>query len=148
MRRLKCCHKSVSINCSYFSGRFFELFEGSTGSIVPLGLVVLGQLIHTRLLEMIGEPHSPPSCGDILSRIGDPGDHRMLDSTLFQLVQIWLYICPFVLDDMDSISEESFFPGILRSVADVKSGNITTRLDIWSIYLSTRTVIKKIFWVF
>jgi hypothetical protein len=50
----------------------------------------------------------------------------MTDSTLFQLVQIWLYICPFVLDDMDSISEESLFPGILWSVADVKSGDIAT----------------------
>jgi hypothetical protein len=50
----------------------------------------------------------------------------MPDSTSLQFVQIWFYICPFMFDNMDSISEESFFPGILGRIADVKSGDIAT----------------------
>ncbi len=45
---------------------------------------------------------------------------------------------------MDAVSEESLFPGVLWAVADVECINIATRLDIRTVYLSTRTMIKKI----
>lgn len=68
----------------------------------------------------------------------------MFDSVLFQFLDIWFDICPFIFHYMDSISEESFFPGVLWIIPDVECIDITTRLDIRTVDLGTRTVVIEI----
>lgn len=68
----------------------------------------------------------------------------MFDSFGLQLLDIWLYIGAFVFHHMDSVSEESLFPGILWVVPDLECMDITTRLDIGSVDLGTGTVVIEI----
>jgi hypothetical protein len=93
---------------------------------------------------VIREPEFFPSLWYILSRIWYPGHHRVLDAFCLELGYVWLDIGAFVFDHMDTISEESFFPGVLRIVPDIHRLDIATRLDIGSVDLGTRPVIKKI----
>ncbi len=50
----------------------------------------------------------------------------MLDSFCFEFVYIGLDVSTFVFDDMDTVSEESLFPCILRTIADVECMDIAT----------------------
>ena len=93
---------------------------------------------------MIREPEASPSYWDILPRVRYPSHHRVFDSILFQFLDIWFYVCPFIFYYVDTITEESLFPGILWMIADVECINIATRLDIRTVYLSTGTVIVEI----
>ena len=68
----------------------------------------------------------------------------MFDSFRLELGYIWLDIGAFVFHHMDSVSEESLFPGVLRSIPDIYRLYIATRLDIGSVDLGTSAMIKKI----
>ncbi len=50
----------------------------------------------------------------------------MFDSLSLEFVDIWFYIGAFVFDHMDSVSEESLFPGVLWMIADVECIDIAT----------------------
>ena len=49
---------------------------------------------------------------------------------------------------MDTVPEESLFPGVLWMIADVECIDITTRLDIGTIDLGTGAVVEKISRIF
>ncbi len=93
---------------------------------------------------MIREPEFFPSLWYILSRIWYPCHHRMFDSFSLEFGYVWFDIGAFVFYHMDSVSEESLFPGVLRVVPDIHRLDVATRLDVGSVDLGTRPVIKKI----
>lgn len=95
----ECIDECVSINCSYFTSRFFEFFECTLCSIVPLFLVLLFEHYHACLLEVISEPEFFPSFWNISPRIWYPCDHSVLGSLEFEFFYIGFYISSLVSCD-------------------------------------------------
>ncbi len=140
--------KCLRIYGADFCSWFFELFQRTYRTTIPLIAIIRINRIDTRFLKVIIDPHLPPTLGYIYTRVWNPSNDSMFHAFFFEFFDIWLYICTLISRHVD-IPEEFFLPGVLGWVPDIKSRNWTTRLEVWSIYLRTSAMIvevARIFW--
>ena len=149
LRRSECIDIFLVSDALDSSRRGEEFFLCTAGSITPFpSIPSIFEAGISRLLIVISEVKSSPSFWNLSLRIRDPGDHRMSESESFlEHFDIRLDISPLIFDNTEEISKKSLFPGILRRIPDIESGE-SAALEVFAIGVGTRSVVVEIPWIF